>query len=153
MITAVRPARAVAWRLPGPAWALALAAAALWLPTIIDLYTTVWRVDPYSQGPLALAMAIGLVWHQWRQPHARAALATARPHPALGLAWLLPGLALQVIGRSQGVLAFEVVAAAVCAVGIVTLLGGPALARALWFCFVFLLFSVPLPGVLVDALT
>lgn len=125
----------------------------VWTPTFIDLYRTVWRVDPHSQGPMAMVLAVWLFWHKLRQPRARAALARAVPQPAWGWAWLLPGWLMLVIGRSQGLLAFEMAALAVCATGLTVLLWGGGLARALGFCYLFLLFSVPLPGVLVDALT
>lgn len=136
-----------------PALALALAALALFGPTLRDLHRLVWQADPTSQGPIALVLALALYVHRWRQPAARAALADAQPQPAIALAWLLPGLTLHVIGRSQGLLAAEVVAAAACVVGLIVLFRGTRLARALGFCHVFLLFSVPLPGVLVEALT
>lgn len=136
-----------------PPLALALAALALFGPTLRDLHRLVWQADPTSQGPMALVLALGLYVHRWRQPAAQAVLATAQPQPALGLAWLLPGLALHVIGRSQGLIAAEVLAGAVCAVGLIVLFRGARMARVLGFCHVFLLFSVPLPGVLVEALT
>ena len=147
------PGRAAALLHGMPLVLLVAAAAATWAPGLLDLYQTVWRPDPYSQGPVALALAAWLFWHKLRQAPARAAWAAATPQPGWGLAWLLPGLTLHIIGRSQGVLAFEVAAFAVCAVGLTVLLWGAGLARVLWFCYVFLLFSVPLPGVLVDTLT
>lgn len=125
----------------------------VWTPTFVDLYRTIWLEDPHSQGPMALLLAAWLFWHKLRQPRARTALAQAIPQPVAGCAWLLPGLLLLIIGRSQSLLAFEMAALAVCATGLTVLLWGGGLARALWFCYLFLLFSVPLPGVLVDALT
>lgn len=136
-----------------PLGCLALAFAFTWAPTLVALHVDVWQQDPYSQGPVALALAVGLFWHTTRRSSFRAALPASAPQLQAGLAWLLPGLLLQTLGRSQGVLAFEVIALAVCAVGLTVLLMGAAIARRLWFCYVFLLFSVPLPGVLVDVLT
>jgi hypothetical protein len=110
-------------------------------------------VDPASQGPIAFVLALALYADRLHQPDARAASAAALSDPAMGLAWLLPALALQVIGRSQGVLAAEVVAMAVCAGGLTAMLWGAPLARRLGFCHVFLHFSVQLLGVLVHAQT
>jgi exosortase len=126
---------------------------ALWAPTFWRLHAQVWQIDPYSQGPLAVAMAVLLFVVKVRQPRYQQARAAGSPQPLVSLAWLLPALALQVLGRSQGVLALEVLALPLWAIGITVGFWGAPAARVLWFCYAFLLFSVPLPPVLVDAVT
>lgn len=125
----------------------------LWGPTFYDLYQQIWRMDPSSQGPIAMVMLLWLFWHQLRQPESRALLAQPEGRLGLGLAWLVPGLCLYVVGRSQSVLVLEQMSLMPALVGITLALFGPALTRRLWFCFVFIFFTIPLPGVLVDAIT
>lgn len=122
-------------------------------PTVFDLYTQFWRGDSNNQGPLMLAMSVWLFWHSLNRADIRAKLVLAGGNPAAGFSWLAVGLLLYTLGRSQSVLAIETFALVPVLLGIFVLLWGGAVARETWFCFVFLLFCVPLPSVLVDTVT
>lgn len=132
---------------------LAAGVVALWGPTAHDLQRFIWSADPSNQGPIALAMAAGLFWYTLRKPDVRELLAEPQGRWGPGLAWLLPGLAMYVLGRSQSVLLIELVALIPTLVGLTLMFAGAPVARRLWFCYVFIIFSIPLPGVLVDAIT
>ena len=128
---------------------LLLGFAALYLPSYIDLARHVWPTDEQGHGPIILALGLWLLYGQ------RAALAAVpvRPQRAAGACALLLGVAMYVLGRSQGMLVFEVFSQHLVVIGLVLLfLGWPAL-RLIWFVLFFLLFIVPLPASLVGAVT
>lgn len=66
---------------------------------------------------------------------------------------LLLGLLLFVFGRSQGVFTFELGSQIFVLVGILLITRGMFALQALWFPLLFLLFLIPLPGMLVDGMT
>ena len=73
--------------------------------------------------------------------------------PDTGWEDLIGGLALMVISRSQDILAVEVGSQIPVLAGAVLLLSGWGALRVLAFPLVFLAFSVPPPGFIIDALT
>lgn len=124
--------------------------AVLFFPTYYDLWQGMWRSNDQSQGPIVLAISVWLLWQKLQLPDF--------PRPALRdskLGWGLFGfgLLLYVFGRSQEILLFEVGAQMPIIAGILILLYGSAVLRWVWFPLLFMLFMVPLPGSVVDALT
>ncbi len=63
------------------------------------------------------------------------------------------GLLLYVLGRSQDILIFEIGSVIWLLMAIALLTRGPAALKAQWFALFFMLFMVPLPGPVVDAVT
>ena len=63
------------------------------------------------------------------------------------------GLLLYAIGRSQDILLFEVGSVIWLLAAILMLTRGTAALKAQWFALFFMLFMIPLPGAVVDALT
>ncbi|WP_428419880.1 exosortase B [Methylibium sp.] len=124
---------------------------ALYGPTVHDLAGGLWRSDAQGHGPVVLAVAAWLFVRGLRQD--AAAPAAPRPRPRTGGLLLAIAVLAYVLGRSQGLLALEVGSAVPLTLGGVLLLRGGATARRLWFAFFFLLFLVPLPGSVVDAVT
>jgi exosortase B len=125
---------------------------ALYAPAFAALWQGPWQDAAHSQGPVLLAIALWLGVSLWRR-HWRDASWRPLPQPALGWPVLLLGMAMFAVGRSQDFAAFEVGSLVPVLLGITLVLFGAALARRLAFVFVFLVFLVPLPGSLVDALT
>lgn len=123
--------------------------ALLYLPTLMGLAGSVWREEQQGHGPLVFALSVWLLGRRWR------AVRDAREAPRVGLASasLATGLALYVLGRSQGILVFEVSSLIFVLAGCVLLLSGAAALRPLAFGLFFLVFMVPLPGLVVDTLT
>ncbi len=137
---------------PGPwlPWIpVAVGLAALYLPTWWDLWHGVWNTEEQGHGPLILAVSIYFIWQK------RAALIgdAEKTAPILGGAILAFGLLLYVLGRSQDILMFEVGSQIPVLAGTLLLLRGWPSIRAMWFPLLFLVFMVPLPGVIVDAIT
>lgn len=69
--------------------------------------------------------------------------------------WLtfLFGLLLYVIGRSQDILVFEIGSIIWLLAAILLLMRGGKALKAQWFSLFFMLFMIPLPGTVVDAVT
>ncbi len=122
---------------------------ALCIPTIYGLAAWLWQKDEHAHGPIILAIIVWLIW----QRRAMLFVAPARRAPLSGYALLVFGLLIYVVGRSQDITLFEVGALAPVLAGVLlVMLGWPGL-RAFWFPILFVAFMVPLPEVLVDALT
>jgi exosortase B len=121
----------------------------LYVPTFFDLASTLWQRDDFAHGPIILAVIVWLIWDK-RQ----VLLATrTRIAPVTGLALLVFGLLLYVVGRSQEIMIFEVGALAPILAGVLLAMRGWPALRAMWFMLLFIAYLVPLPGFFVDALT
>jgi exosortase B len=131
-----------------PAWWLALVAwAVLWGPVYLHAFDGLWQDEEHSHGPLVLAVAAWLFWQL--APALRNAAGPARP------AWAWPLIALGLLsylfGRTFAFPLFVFGAQLPLAAGFLLLFRGVQALRLAWFPLVFLIFSVPLPGMLVDA--
>lgn len=139
--------------MPREAWSpwavVALGLAVLYGPTGNTLLHGLWVTDQQGHGPIVLALAIWLIYRRWgelmRQPDA--------PSPALGWLLLIPALAIHAAGRAQDILLFEVGSLIPVLAAVVILIKGPRALRPMTFALFFMVFLVPLPGVLVDTLT
>ncbi len=132
-----------------PPWGLVLLGLlVLYAPSVWDLSHGIWATSEQAHGPLVLLLSLWLFWLR------RDAIVSAPYAPAPGWAWPLLGLALvlYVLGRSQGILMFEMGSALLLIAGLL-LLHGPGALRASAFALFFLFFMIPLPGPVVDALT
>lgn len=123
--------------------------AALYLPTYWTAAHGIWQSDEFGHAPLILALVGWLFWQ------ARDRLRQAVDAPKSGLGWLLLalGLTLYALGRTAGLASVEFTSQIFVAAAVLLLLKGPHALRAAWFAVFYLVFMVPLPGPLVDALT
>lgn len=128
---------------------LLLGFAALYVPTYLDLIRRVWPSDEQGHGPIILALGL---WLLYGQRHALASL-PVRPDRALGTALLIGGVAMYALGRTQGMLVFEVLSQHLVVIGVMLSFLGRRAVRLMWFPLFFLLFVVPLPSSVVGALT
>ena len=119
------------------------------IPTFYDLSRTIWVRDEVVHGPIILAVIIWLIWDKRQVLLA----APTRTSPALGLSLLVFGLLLYVVGRSGGIMIFQVGALAPILGGVLlTMRGWPGL-RAMWFMLIFIAYLVPLPVYFEDTMT
>ena len=110
---------------------------------------TIWQDDDHAHGAIVLAV---VVWLFWTLRH-RLAAAERRPAPVLGGLLFGFGLLVYIVGRMFDISILEMAAQIpVIAGGLLLLKGGAAL-RVAWFPLFYLIFMIPLPGVLVDAIT
>jgi exosortase B len=128
---------------------LGLALAAMFLPTYQMLANEFWNQEGQGHGPVMLALTGWLFYKRWPD-----ALAVSNGgSPLLGGIVFLIGLVLYSVGRSQSFPEFEVLAQIPLLAGLLIAYLGVRSTKALWFPLFFILFIVPLPGSLVQAMT
>ena len=129
---------------------LALGAAVLYGPTLYDLFTTIWSTDEQGHGPIVLGVVIWLIY-QRREVFKVEQLSPPRP----GLAFTILGLSclLYILARSQGIKSIETATAIGYVSGAMLLMHGASGLRMIVFPLFFMIFMIPLPGVIVDTLT
>lgn len=139
--------RLKAW---APEWLpLVLGLLAMFLPTFYALFQGSWSSTEQAHGPIILALS---AWLSYRRREQVAALGP----PASALrGWLLcpPALIFYVIGRSQQIVSFEMVALILILAAILLIKRGTHALRLLWFPFFFMLFAIPLPASIISSLT
>ncbi len=122
----------------------------LYVPSLVDLLGGIWSTDEQKHGPIVLSIACWLAWRKWPQMWQAS---EGRPTSAWGWPIFIFGLLLYAIGRSQGILFFEIGSVIWLLSAILLLARGTAALKAQWFALFFMLFMIPLPGALVDAVT
>lgn len=130
---------------------VAIGLAAICLPTFYHLAQTAWNTDENGHGPIILAVFCWLMWQ--KRDVLTGSGYVSGTSPIAGWALLLSGLLVYIVGSSQAINTLEVGALLPILAGILLLMRGWGAVRALWFPLLFLCFMVPLPGVLVDAIT
>src|SRR6266567_584282 len=135
----------------GLLWPALLAAsiAAAYLPTFVTLAQGPWQTEQEGHGPLIIAASLWLVW----QSRDKLRTATLSPSPVLGWLVLLGGLAVLVLSRNQDIWFLEVASEIPVLVGCILLLAGWSVLRILAFPVLFLIFSAPAPGWMIDGAT
>lgn len=128
---------------------LLMALLVMYVPTFARLSEQVWSTDEQGHGPLVLAACVWLLWDM------RASLfhSDVRPDVYKGLCLLVVAVLVYAIGRSQQVIELEAGSLLMTLPACLLLVSGASGVRAAWFPLFFLVFMVPLPGVLVQALT
>jgi exosortase B len=121
----------------------------LYVPTFHRLFTGLWATEEQAHGPIILLLALWLMYRQWP-----AMLARADGQPsAIGWPVLGVGLLAYILGRSQGIIAFEIASFILLLAAVLMLKCGHGALKVQWFAFFFMAFMVPLPGPLVGMLT
>lgn len=123
---------------------------ALYVPTYVDLSTSLWATDEQGHGPLILMISMFLIWQKRFELKP---IDTSITNNSIGLSILLMGSLFYIFGRTQQVLIFEVSSQILVLLSIFILTIGWVNVRKFWFPLFFLIFMVPLPSDLVDALT
>jgi exosortase B len=144
-----RPGRH-AERVAAGSWWVALAGyAAMFLPVYWWAGNSIWQSEEQGHGALILAVVVWLFWRQHR--HILAAPTTARR------GWATPvfvvGVALYLMGRIFDISVLEFAAQPLVVASLLLLLSGTRALRVAWFPVFYLLFMIPVPGPIVDAVT
>ena len=123
--------------------------AVMYLPVYWWAAGSIWQSDDHAHGAIVLAVVIWLFWTL------RGAIADAETRPArwLGSLSFGFGLLMYIVGRVFSISIFEMASQIFVISGALLLLKGPAALRVAWFPIFYLIFMIPLPGVLVDAIT
>lgn len=123
----------------------------LYLPSLVDLFRGVWSTDQQAHGPIVLGIACWLIYRKW--PEMWRASEGQPVHPVAGWPVLIFGLVSYVVGRSQEILVLEIGSVIWLLAGVLLLMRGKSALKAQWFSLFFMLFMIPLPGSIVDAVT
>ena len=135
-----------------PPWARLVFAAGLatmFGSTLYRLAISVWSDDGQGHGPIVLAVSLWLVYRK------RVELRSLPAAPPGYLGWTILALSLlgYVFGRVFYVATLEVAALLGVLMALVLVLKGWPGMRLTWFPIFFLVFMIPLPGALVQAMT
>ena len=120
----------------------------LYARVLLDLADLWWTRDDYLHGFLILPLSLFLVWTR------RAALRRLAPKPALslGLAVMLSAGILLLLGNAGGIVTFTGLSLIGMIAGVVLLLFGVAILRAIAFPIAYLGFMVPVLDVVTQPL-
>lgn len=135
-----------------PFWIVLAGMAAMYGPSFHDLFNGIWSTDENAHGPIVLAVALWLLYTKWNGIADEIQLAPA-PAPVLGWPLVVASLLFYILGRSQDILIFEIGSLIPMIAGLILVFFGRATLLRLWFPLFFMLFMIPLPGILVDAVT
>ena len=132
-------------------WApIVLGLIALYGPSLVGLFQGIWSNDQQMHGPIVLGISVWLMYHNWS-----AMETAAHGHPSSAWGWpvFAVGLVLYAVGRSQGILLFEIGSIIWLLAALLLLQRGTAALKSQWFALFFMLFMVPLPSPVVDTVT
>jgi exosortase B len=133
-----------------PWWICVVGLLLLYVPTVVDLVRNIWTTEEQSQGPIVLAICAWLSWRAWPRIDDAEAGPTA---PVTGWVLLIVAMLLYAFGRSQRILSAQTLSVVFLLPGLILLLRGPRQLKAAAFPLFFMIFLVPLPATMVDAIT
>lgn len=139
-----RPAELLAW-LP-----VIVGLVVLYVPSLFGLFRGIWSSDEQMHGPIVLGISCWLIYRNWP---AMMAASDGKTASLWGWPFFIFGLLLYALGRSQQILLAEIGSVIWLLIGIILLTRGVAALKVQWFALFFMLFMVPLPGVVVDTVT
>ena len=122
---------------------------AMYLPSYWAAAHGLWQTDEFGHAPIILVIAMWLFW----QVREKITAAPDRPLHALGWLSLTVGILLYGLGRVFNISSVEFISQPLVVVALFLLLKGTAALRIAWFAVFYLMFMVPLPATLVDAVT
>jgi exosortase B len=149
LLRSVLPGRGAAGSSDAP-WFVALAGfAAMFVPVYWWAANGIWQSDEQAHGALILLVMLWLFWGL------RQKIAAVEAQPAPGWGWPLfaLGLFIYFVGRVFSISILEFGSQPFVAAGILLLIKGRAAIRIAWFPLLYFVFMIPLPGILVDAIT
>ena len=128
---------------------LALGLLVLFVPSYVAMARDLWGTEHGAHGPIVLGT---LLWAFWTK---RDALLnpTTPSKPIAGAGWVVFGLLIYLVGRSQTIVTLEAFAQIFLLIGVLLLTGGWALVRLMAIPIAFLLFLAPPPQFITDILT
>ncbi|HEX3139852.1 MAG TPA: archaeosortase/exosortase family protein, partial [Rhizobacter sp.] len=131
-------------------WLVALAGfAAMYVPLYVWAGLGIWQSDEQGHGLLVLLVVIGLFWSL----RERIAQAPFRPSPLAGWLIFIPGLLVYAVGRAFDISVLAFGSQILVVSGALLLMKGVAALRVAWFAVTYMVFLVPVPSMLVDAIT
>jgi exosortase B len=123
--------------------------AAMYLPVYWWATATIWQSDDHAHGALILLVVIWLFWE------IRDKIIAVKPQPALVAGWvsLVAGVLIYALGRALNISILEFASQLPVLLGAILVLLGWNGVKVAWFPLFYMIFMIPLPGILVDAVT
>ena len=132
------------------AWLLAaFGFAVMYVPLYWWAANGIWQSDDHAHGALILAVMVWLFWGL----RAQIAAVPARPQPLVGWLVFAIGLFLYVVGEVFQISILGFGSQPFVVAGMLLLLKGTGATRVAWFALFYFIFMIPLPGIIVDAVT
>jgi exosortase B len=131
-------------------WLVALAGfAAMYLPIYWWAANGIWQTDDHGHGWIILAVLVWLFYTVQKE------VMDSPVAPAPGWGWpvFVFGLLIYVMGRAFGISILEFGSQMFVVAGTLLLMRGKHALRVAWFPVIYFIFMIPLPGMLVDAIT
>jgi exosortase B len=131
-------------------WLIALAGfMIMYVPVYIWASKTIWQTEDQGHGAIILAVLAWLFWE------ARKKITEVDGTPALKTGWTVftIGILVYAVGRLFSISIFEMGSQIFIVSSILLLLKGGKAWKLAWFPVLYILFMIPLPSVLVDAIT
>lgn len=131
-------------------WFIVLAGfAVMYVPVYLWAAQGIWQSDDHAHGPIILVVVAWLFWSIYKE-----LLDTpAEPSPAWGWPIFVFGLLVYFTGRVFNISILEFASQIPVSAGLLLLIKGRAALRLAWFPVIYFMFMIPLPGMLVDAIT
>lgn len=123
--------------------------AAMYVPLYWWAAGTIWQTEEQGHGPIIAAV---LGWLFWTLREELVAL-PARPVPLWGWPLFVLGLFVYFAGRVFDISILTFASQPLVVTGLLLLLKGKGAIRLAWFPLLYFVFMIPLPGILVDAIT
>jgi exosortase B len=109
----------------------------------------IWQTEEQGHGALILAVMVWLFWGL----RAPIAAVPAEPRPVAGWLVFAVGLFVYLVGQVFQISILEFGSQPFIVAGILLLLKGSGATRVAWFALFYFIFMIPLPGIIVDAVT
>lgn len=131
-------------------WPILIGLVVLYTPSYYWVANNLWTTEDQAHVPLVLMVVLYLFWQQRDkiQP-----LPTAQTRPLLGAIFFITGLLTYIIGRSQDIIMLDLGSQIFLFIGILLFVRGESAVKTVWFPLFFIIFMIPLPGFIVDAVT
>jgi exosortase B len=129
--------------------AVACALLAMYLQSYIALNKTVWNVVGQGHGPVMLAVSIWLAYQRWP----RLSALPRNPDFVFGVVMFAAGVLMYIPGHALDILLLDIGSQIPLFAGMLLMYKGRAALKLMWFPLFFMMFLIPLPSPLVDALT
>lgn len=135
---------------PHLVWYIGLAGFAIMFgPVYWWAWNSIWQTEDHGHGPIIAAVLVWLFWTIRKDIDAL----PAKSSPMLGWPVFALGLLVYIVGRAFSISIFELGAQLLVVAGFLLLVKGTPAIRLAWFPVLYFIFMVPLPSILVDAVT
>ena len=136
-------------RLPLAWLAAIIGFAVMYVPLYRAAADGIWQTEEQGHGAIILAVLVWLFWTLRKDIDKL----PSRPAPMLGWPVFVLGLLVYLTGRVFEISILTFASQPFIVAGVLLLFKGTAAVRVAWFPLVYFVFMIPLPGMLVDAIT